>query len=126
MNSSVQWNGALPMAEGKDRSKIKSTPLLAAIQKGHIDVVDYLFKKGGKSCLNFNWKKSTTPLEMAMQLKDPFIRKKMALLVVNAYKQMAFQDYKGLHLLIEMNDTKLLTDILKIMDCKEGKISFRK
>ncbi len=112
------WTDVLPVAHGKDKSQFKSTPLLAAIQNGHIEIVDYLFEKLRDNSFDFNCKNSKTPLSIAVQLKDPVIRRKMVLLVVNIYKKKSLKDYKGLHFLIEINDTKLLTDVLQSMNCK--------
>jgi ankyrin repeat protein len=119
----VEWSGSLPIKYNPNtfREKKDSSPAKAAIEKGHMEVLDYLFERTKYDCLYLNGH-----LDVVLAIKDAEKRKKMFLKVFSVLDRPSMSDYKACADLILLREFTLFAEVTSKMKIAGKKSGFRK
>ncbi len=109
----MNWQEDLPVQVYIYINNHYISPIVAAIEKGHIHVVKYLLEKRGNDCFPPR-KDATPPLTVAINIADMTLRREMVRLIAPFSKDLS--DYTMLTKLISMGDIDLFQEILDGMD----------
>ncbi len=114
------WTGFSPVMTPLKINNHYCTPIVAAIKKGHVNIVEFLSQKEGQYCLYFDYY-APSPLHTAIMLKDASIRRKMVLFIVNELRNSPTEVLPYLHNLIGMKDFKLFKEIVDALSADSQK-----
>ena len=118
----LNWPGELPIDFKSHLSNRnfywweQTNPTIAAIENGHIEIVEFLIKKFGLLCLHArisNYSNCEKAIEAAVGLKDPEMRRKMVRLIIDALITPTISVLRQLRKLILCGDIELYETILR-------------
>ncbi len=122
INEIKNWIGDLPIKHLQRIKHENLLPIVAAIKKGHFDIVEFLLQKTGIDCVSA-FTSSINPFRAALQLKYAPLRQKMIKLIVKKLGNSSPDVFWSLNELITAEDFRLFKEIFNSMS-NDSKIKY--